>query len=164
MGEIFDRSLTALLILIFIIWAFIEYTFFMFVVLFVILFLFYMILMKDEVDNPPSANRETNVGEGSVFLNPAKQAEYDIQKKKESEINQQQQQQKEFKKVAKKYARKNNNRAKKSQMDKNFAETGKYESDKSRKSREINELKKANNYKRKNGWFGYQHLGDWNDK
>ena len=29
-----------------------------------------------------------------------------------------------FKKVAKKYARKNNNRAKKSQMDKNFAEIG----------------------------------------
>ena len=98
----------------------------------------------------------------SVFLNPAKQAEYDIQKKKESEINQQQQ--KEFEKVAKKYARKNNNRANKSQLDKNFAETGKYESDKSRKSREKNELKKANNYKRKNGWFGYQHLGDWNDK
>ena len=134
----------------------------MFVVLFVILFLFYMILMKDEIDNPPSAYRETAVEEGSVFLNPAKQAEYDIQKKKESEINQQQQ--KEFEKVAKKYARKNNNRANKSQLDKNFAETGKYESDKSRESREINELKKANNYKRKNGWFGYQHLGDWNDK
>tara|TARA_B100001057_G_scaffold489754_1_gene576585 strand:+ start:130 stop:612 length:483 start_codon:yes stop_codon:yes gene_type:complete len=160
MSEIFD-GLTILLILIFIIWAFMEYTFFMFVVLFLILFLLYKILKKD-LDDSPSAYRETAVEEGSVFLNPAKQAEYDIQKKKESEINQQQQ--KEFEKVAKKYARKNNNRANKSQLDKNFAETGKYESDKSRESREINELKKANNYKRKNGWFGYQHLGDWNDK
>ena len=170
MGEIFDRSLTALLILIFIIWAFIEYTFFMFVVLFVILFLFYMILIKDEIDDPPSANRETNVGEGSIFLNPEKQAEFEAEKKRIELHNQKmkkykisQQQEKEFKKVAKKYNSKGTEKVKK-ELDKNFAETGRYESDKSKKSRLDRELKIAN-ARKKNRWIpGDQHRGDWNDK
>ena len=52
----------------------------------------------------------------------------------------------------------------KKELDKNFAETGRYESNKSKKSRLDKELKIAN-AKRKNRWIpGDQHRGDWNDK
>ncbi len=168
-----DRCLT-LLILIFIIWAFIEYTFLMFVVLFLILFLLYKILDK-ESDVTPSAYRDETfeilpVEDGRVFLSPAEQAEFEAEKKrielhyqkmKKYEISQQQK--KEFKKVVKKNNSKRTEKVKK-ELDKNFAETGRYESDKSKKSRLDKELKIAN-AKRKNRWIpGDQHRGDWNDK
>tara|TARA_B100001109_G_C18687060_1_gene391506 strand:- start:175 stop:687 length:513 start_codon:yes stop_codon:yes gene_type:complete len=170
MGYIFGRSLNILFIIIFIIWAFIKYTFLMFVVLFVMLFLLYMILMKDEIGNPPSADHGTNVGEGRVFLSPAKQVEFEAEKKRIELHNQKmkkykmsQQQKKEFKKVAKKYNSKGTEKVKK-ELDKNFAETGRYESDKSKKSRLDKELKIAN-ARKKNRWIpGDQHRGDWNDK
>ena len=90
-----------------------------------------------------------------------KRIELHNQKMKKYKISQQQK--KEFKKVAKKYNSKGTEKVKK-ELDKNFAETGRYESDKSKKSRLDRELKIAN-ARKKNRWIpGDQHRGDWNDK
>ena len=103
-------------------------------------------------------------------MSPAKQAEFEAEKKRIELHNQKikkykisQQQNKEFKKVAKKYSSKGTEKVKK-ELDKNFAETGRYESDKSKKSRLDKELKIAN-ARKKNRWIPEdQHRGDWNDK
>ncbi len=139
----------------------------MFVVLFAILFIGYWLLLgnpfgKKTYKNEGSTTNIYDKNKNDIFLNPARQAEYDIQKKRESEINQQQQ--KEFEKVARKYSSKKTEKEKKSELDKNFAETGKYESDKSKKSRLDKELKVAN-ARKKYRWIPFdQHRGDWNDK
>jgi len=68
--------------------------------------------------------------------------------------------------VAEKIVEKNtpNSLKKKSELDKNFATEGIYETDKSKKNRKVRELKKSNTPK-KSRWIPTdQHRGDWNDK
>ena len=158
MGDMTDKILTTSLLII-IIFSFINY-FLIFVGLFVILFILYKILIK-ESDVPTSSYYEKTNEDRKVFLSPAKQAEFEAEKKRVEQISQQQK--KEFKKVAKKYNSIGTEKVKK-ELDKNFAETGRYESDKSKKSRLDKELKIAN-ARKKNRWIpGDQHRGDWNDK
>ena len=167
MGDFIDKILTTSLLII-IIFSFSNY-FLMFVGLFVILFILYKILIK-ESDVPTSSYYEKTNEDRKVFLSPAKQAEFEAEKKRIELHNQKikkykisQQQNKEFKKVAKKYSSKGTEKVKK-ELDKNFAETGRYESDKSKKSRLDKELKIAN-ARKKNRWIPEdQHRGDWNDK